>query len=105
MRRFGKVIGLRTEKAEQYVELHRAVWPSVLAANTRCHVRNYSIYRYGDLLFHYFEYVGQDYEADRARLLADPEIQQWLALCSPCLRPIDDSIAGTVQLDEIFHLD
>jgi len=29
------------------------------------------------LLFHYFEYVGDDYEADMTKMAAHPKTQQW----------------------------
>ena len=40
--------------------------PTVTRAQqiARSNIRNYSIYRYGDLLFSYFEYVGEDLDAD-----------------------------------------
>ncbi|MBE3073815.1 MAG: L-rhamnose mutarotase [Actinobacteria bacterium] len=107
MVRFGKVIGLRAEEAEKYLELHRAVWPSVLATITACNVRNYSIYRYHDLLFSYFDYVGDDYAADMARMAADPETQRWWDVCGPCQRQTDDAVPGEwwTPIDEVFHHD
>src|SRR5579885_3081055 len=72
MRRFGQVIGLKPEQIEAYERLHAAVWPDVLATIAACNIRNYSIFRYNDLLFAYFEYHGDDYEADMAKMAADP---------------------------------
>ncbi len=35
-----------------------------------------SIFRYKNLLFGYFEYVGDNYEADMAELVVDPKTQE-----------------------------
>ena len=40
-------------------------------------IRSYSIYRYGELLLSYMEYVGEDYDADTALIAADPITQRW----------------------------
>ena len=44
----------------------------MLDAIRRANIRNYSIYRHGELLFAYFEYVGDDFAADMAAMAADP---------------------------------
>ena len=56
------------EKREEYLELHRDVWPRVEATITECGIRNFTIFVLGDVLFGYYEYVGDDYEADQARM-------------------------------------
>ena len=45
------VVGVRPDKREEYLALHRAVWPSVERKLTECNVRNYSIFIFGDILF------------------------------------------------------
>jgi L-rhamnose mutarotase len=77
MKRFGQVIGIRPEGIEKYERLHADVWPEVLKTIHECNIRNYSIFRYGDLLFSYFEYIGDDYEEDMAKMEADPKTQEW----------------------------
>ena len=57
----------------EYWERHAAVWPEVLATIRACNMRNYSIFRWDDVLFAYFEYVGDDYAADMAKMAADPK--------------------------------
>jgi L-rhamnose mutarotase len=107
VRRFGSVIGLRPERAAEYLALHRAVWPTVLALIEASNIRNYSIYRHGDLLFSYYEYVGSDYEADMERMAADPETQRWWDACKPCQLQTDDAGPGEwwTATPEIFHCD
>jgi L-rhamnose mutarotase len=107
MRRVASVIGLPSEGAAEYERLHAEVWPTVLAQIERSGIRNYSIYRYGELLFSYFEYVGADYDADMAAMAADAETQRWWALCSPLQRTVPERADGEWwhELPEFFHTD
>ena len=107
MQRFGKVIGLRPERADDYLRLHRAVWPGVLERISASNIRNYSIYRSGALLFSYYEYAGSDHAADMARMAADAETQRWWQLTAPCQRQLDGAPAGEwwTPIDEVFHSD
>jgi len=88
MQRLGTVARLKPEKVASYIELHAATWPSVLARIKDCNLENYSIF-HKELpggehwLFSYVEYVGDDFEADMARMAADPEVQRWWAECKP----------------------
>ena len=112
VKRYGTVIGLRPEKVEEYKSLHAAVWPDVLQKISACHIRNYSIYlrRLPDgnfYLFSYFEYAGEDFDADMARMAADPTTQKWWAVCMPCQEPLPDRTAGQwwAGMEEVFHWD
>lgn len=107
MKRFASVIGLSPENAAQYEELHANVWPEVLAQIERSNIRNYSIYRHGDLLFSYYEYVGQNYEADMAAMAQDPATQKWWSVCEPLQTPLDDRAPGEwwKSIPEVFHVD
>jgi L-rhamnose mutarotase len=107
VRRFASVIGVSPENREEYERYHAAVWPGVLEQITRSNIRNYSIYRYGELLFAYYEYVGDDYEADMAAMAADPETQRWWSVQEPLQSPVPDRREGEWwhELPEIFHLD
>lgn len=108
MKRFGQTIGLHPEAYERYVREHAAVWPSVLATITACNIRNYSIYAFGrDRLFAYFEYVGDDFAADMARMAADPETQRWWAEMNPLQVPLEGRADGEwwATMTEVFHHD
>ncbi len=107
MTRYGMVIGVRPEKLEEYKKLHAAVWPDVLAMIHDCNIRNYSIYYRDGLLFSYFEYVGEDYEVDMARMAADPTTQKWWDLCMPCQAPVPTRAEGEwwAPMEEVFHTD
>ena len=107
MRRLASVIGISPENVEEYERLHAAVWPAVLERLQQSNVTNYSIYRHGDLLFSYMEYVGDDYEADMAKVAADPATQQWWAVCEPLQNPLQGRAEGEWWKDapEVFHLE
>lgn len=112
MKRYGSVIEVREDKLEEYKKLHAAVWPGVLAMIARCNIRNYSIYlrklpdgKY--YLFSYFEYTGEDFAADGAKMAADPETQRWWDVCEPCQIPLPDRAEGEwwADMEEVFHQD
>lgn len=107
MQRFGQVIRIKPDKAEEYERLHAAVWPEVLDMIRQCNIRNYSIYRYGDLLFAYFEYHGTDFAADMEKMAADPATQRWWAINKPLQDPLPDRAPGEwwATMREIFHTD
>ena len=70
-----------------------------MAATAAANIRNYSIHTARlpdgrDYLFSYFEYVGEDFEADSRKMAADPETQRWWALCKPLLEPVADLAPG-----------
>jgi L-rhamnose mutarotase len=101
------VIRLRPEHADRYRELHRAVPRPVLDTLSRAHVTNYSIFLRDNTLFAYYEYTGDDYDADMAAIAADPQTQRWWARTDPCQRPLDSAQPGErwVTGEELFHLD
>ncbi|MEP7457215.1 L-rhamnose mutarotase [Phyllobacterium sp. SB3] len=109
MQRMGMVIGLKAEKTEEYKRLHGAVWPEILKLISSCNIRNYSIYlrEPENLLFGTWEYHGDDFEKDMARMAADVDNQKWWAVCMPCQQPLSTRKEGEwwAMMDEVFHLD
>jgi len=111
MKRYGSVIGLHPEKIEEYKSLHTAVWPDVLKMIQKCNIQNYSIYlRQIDgkpYLFSYFEYTGEDFDADTAKMAADSVTQDWWGFCIPCQNPLPDRAEGEwwADMEEVFHQD
>jgi len=107
VKRFGQVIGIKPEHLGEYTTAHAAVWPGVLAKITECGIRNYSIFLRGTQLFAYFEHVGDDFEADMARMAADPETQRWWDWMKPMQEPLADRGEGEwwATTEEVFHLD
>lgn len=109
MQRVAQIIGLRPAEIERYIEIHRAVWPDVLAMIAACNIRNYSIFlrRPENLLFAYCEYHGTDYAADMDRMAADAKTQEWWQITMPQQRPLDSITEGQwwAPADEVFHVD
>lgn len=107
MQRYGSVLKVREEKLEEYKRLHEAVWPEVARMIAECNIRNYSIFYRDGYLFGYFEYVGEDYEADMAKMAADPVTQQWWECCKPCQMPLETCAEGEwwAPMEEVFHQD
>ena len=106
-RRFGMACRVRPELREEYLELHANVWPGVEEMITRCGIRNFTIFVRGNVLFGYYEYVGDDYEADQALMAADPETQRWWKITDPMQVPRENRATGEwwAMLEEVFHLD
>ena len=107
MKRFGQLIGVKPEVFEDYKRYHAAVWPGVLKTIHECNIRNYSIFHKDGLLFAYFEYVGDDYDADMAKMAADPETQRWWDIMEPMQAPIPTRAEGEwwANIEEVFHTD
>ncbi len=107
MRRFGQIIGLKPDQVEAYERIHAAVWPEVLATIRACNIRNYSISRHGTLLFAYFEYVGDDFAADMAKMARDSKTQEWWTHTDPMQEPVEGRAPGEwwATMKEVFHTD
>lgn len=99
MIRFGQVGKLKQEKIAEYEALHAAPWPEVLQTIHDCNLRNYSIFRENEYVFAYFEYVGEDYGADMAKMEADPVTQKWWQHTKPCFETF------AIREDSEFYAD
>ena len=84
MRRFGQSAVLKPEMVEEYKRLHANVWEDVLKVIHECNIRNYSIYLKGCVLFSYYEYSGDNYEADMKKMSDSPVTRQWWMHTKPC---------------------
>lgn len=107
MKRYGMIIGLKPEAEKLYREYHASVWPAVLDMIRQCNIRNYSIFLKDGLLYSYFEYDGDDFEADMARMAADPATQQWWSIMKPMQSPLPTRREGEwwADMEEVFHTD
>lgn len=109
MKRYATVIRLRAEQKAKYKELHANAWPKVLARISASNIRNYSIFlrEPENLMFGYFEYHGDDFDADMAKMAADPVTQEWWEVCKPCQEPLDTKEEGEwwAAMEEVFHHD
>ncbi|MGQ4517035.1 L-rhamnose mutarotase [Streptomyces sp. DW26H14] len=94
MQRIAQVIKVRPERRDEYRELHRAVPEPVLARLRASHIANYSIHLLGDRLFGYFEYHGDDLDADLAAVAADEATREWWKLTGPCQEAVPEAAPG-----------
>jgi L-rhamnose mutarotase len=112
VKRFGSVTGLRPEKIDYYKKLHANAWPEVLKKIKECNIQNYSIYLQkidtSYYLFSYFEYTGNDFDADMKKMADDPNTQKWWKETDPCQRPLPETAAKKqiwTNMEEVFHMD
>jgi L-rhamnose mutarotase len=107
MKRYGMVLRVKPEKLGEYKRYHARVWPEVLDMIRKCNIRNYSIYHKDGWLFSYFEYHGNDLQADMDRMAAHPKTQEWWAIMKPMQLPLETRKQGEwwAEMEEVFHTD
>lgn len=92
VKRVGMVVGIRPEKIDEYKALHADDNPGVRDLLTKYNMHNFSIFlhkingKYYE--FGYYEYTGDDFEADMAKLDAEPRNKEWLKICDPMQVPL-----------------
>ena len=101
--RVGLHTRLRPGTEHEYDELHRTVWPEVLAAIERAGITRWLIFRDGLDLFHFVE--CDDYDAAIAELAVEPVNMRWQAEVAPLMEKAHDySGDGSDKLQLIFEL-
>lgn len=106
-KRYGWVIKIKEDRLDEYKALHANPWPGVMEQIRNSNIRNYSIYLKDDYLFGYFEYVGNNFDEDMAKMAEDSLTQEWWKLTDPCQNPLPTRAQGEwwAQMEEIFHID
>jgi len=103
------VIYLKPEKANEYKKLHAEAWKEVLDRIHESNIRNYSIFlkEPENILFGYWEYTGNDFDADMRAMADDPNTQEWWKICMPCQEPFETREEGEwwSMMEEVFHTD
>lgn len=105
MKRYGQVIRVKPDKLEEYKRYHANVWPEVLSMIHECNMCNYSIYHKDGYLFACFEYIGDDFDADMAKMAADAKTQKWWDICKPMQLPLETRAEGEwwANMEEVFY--
>lgn len=110
-KRIGSIIGIEEKNILAYTQMHETVWSGVLASIDRCNIRNYSIYlgqiEPGNwLLFSYFEYIGNDFDGDMAKI-GDKVTKTWWTYTDPLQNPLPTRKEGEhwATMEEVFHTD
>ena len=106
MKRIHQVVEVKPDCLEIYKDLHANAWPEVLNMIKEANIQNYSIAYRDGYLYAYFEYVGHDFEADMAKMAADPVTQKWWDVCKPCLTPVQSEKVSDcwADMEEVFFL-
>ena len=108
VKRIGMVVGLKPEKIPEYKALHADSYPGVRDLLNKYHIRNFSIFlheiegKYYE--FAYYEYTGNDYEADMAALSAEPRNKQWLSVTDPMQIPLTGQKSWAV-MEQVYYND
>ena len=92
VKRVGMVIGLKPECVTEYKGVHDDSNPGVRDLLTKYHMHNFSIFLHkidGKWYeFGYYEYTGDDFEGDMAKLGEEPRNIEWLKKCDPMQVPL-----------------
>ena len=92
VKRVGMVIGLRQEKIPEYKAVHADSNPGVRDLLNKYNMHNFSIFLHqieGKWYeFAYYEYTGDDFDGDMAKLSAEPRNIEWLKICDPMQTPL-----------------
>jgi|ERR1035441_10272726 L-rhamnose mutarotase len=101
------VIGIRPDRISAYETVHAATNPGVRDLLNKYHMHNFSIFiqklehgRY--YLFGFYEYTGDDYEADMEKLAAEPRNQEWLSMTGPMQIPLEGERSWSI-MREVYH--
>ena len=92
VKRVGMVVGIKPEVIAEYKQLHADGNAGVRDLLDKFHMHNFSIFlhqiegRWYE--FGYYEYTGDDFDGDMAKLAAEPRNQQWLKVCDPMQLPL-----------------
>jgi L-rhamnose mutarotase len=107
VQRVGMVIGIRPDKISEYEHLHADSNPGVRDLLTKYHMHNFSIFmqQVDDKWyeFGYYEYTGDDFDGDMAKLAAEPRNIEWLRMCDPLQVPLDGAKGWTTMKRVYFN--
>jgi len=106
MERMGFILGIKPEAIDEYKRLHRETWPEIVEIISAANIMNYSIFlkEPENLLFAYWEYHGNDFAADQARLAAEQRMKDWWVICEPMQVPLETRRAGEwwARMESVF---
>jgi L-rhamnose mutarotase len=91
---------LKPDKAARcdYEYLQGHIWPGVNKIIKGYGIQNFSLHKCAidrqPYLFAYLEYTDANFDADGARVAADPETQRWWNETDPCQSPLQGAAAN-----------
>ena len=107
VKRVGMVIKVKPEYIEEYKALHVMSNPGVRDLLTKANMHNFSIFlhQFDDgnwYEFGYYEYTGNDFEADMEELSKHPRNIEWLKVCDPMQVPLD-GYEGWAEMEQVYY--
>ena len=109
VKRVGMVIKIKPECIEEYKAIHSDSNAGVRDLLIEANMRNFSIFLHqlddGNWYeFGYYEYIGDDFEGDMAKLEANPRNIEWLKVCEPMQIPLE-GYESWAEMDEVYFND
>jgi L-rhamnose mutarotase len=107
VKRVGMVIKIKPEYIEEYKAVHSESNAGVRDLLIKANMRNFSIFLHqlddGNWYeFGYYEYTGNDFEADMATLDKHPRNIEWLKICDPMQVPLD-GYEGWAEMEQVYY--
>ena len=106
IKRVGMVIGIQEERIAEYRNVHADDHPGVRDLLGTANMHNFSIFikQFPDgkyYLFGYYEYTGEDFETDMARLSDEKRNKEWLSMTNPMVVPFPGDSAWSI-MDKLY---
>ncbi|NOR33063.1 MAG: L-rhamnose mutarotase [Bacteroidales bacterium] len=107
VKRVGMVIKIKPEYIEEYKEIHSDSNSGVRDLLTAANMHNFSIFltQLDDgnwYEFGYYEYTGDDFDADMAKLDKHPRNIEWLEICDPMQVPLE-GYDGWKEMEQVYY--
>lgn len=107
VKRIGMVIGIKPEMIQEYKRLHADSNPGVRDLLTTANMENFSIFihQFDDgnyYLFGYYEYTGNDFDADMAKLAKEERNIEWLKVCDPMQMPFKGQKSWS-EMEQVYY--
>ena len=103
MKRIANITKLKEGAAADYKALHDNIWDEIVAAGHQYGLRNFTMFRHGDYLFSYYEYIGDDFETDMKEKAKCKNQAEWQIECGKFKTLIDGK--ASIPLEEFWHND
>ena len=106
VKRVGMVIKIKPEYIEEYKAIQSESNAGVRDLLTKANMHNFSIFLHqlddGNWYeFGYYEYTGDDFEADMAKLDKHPRNIEWLEICDPMQVPLE-GYQGWAEMEQVY---
>ena len=104
MGRYAFQLHVRAGKENEYDKRHESVWPELMNDLRDAGVREYSIFRRGQMLFLYLKV--DDFDQFLERMKRSVANQKWQAMMSDFFEPVADLKAGEnfAMMREVFFM-